>query len=252
VARIPEVRGYSRLHRVDGRPTVTLEGLVDASASTTSAVIGDTMSRFVPDWLARHPDIELDVEGETDQAGQTLGSLRRGFFLGFIGMYLLLALQFRSYLEPLVVVAIIPLSLIGVVLGHLLLGHELTMPSLLGFVSLAGIVVNDSILLVTFVEKRLGEGMALHDAVVQASHDRFRAILLTSLTTVMSLLPLLLETSMQAKVVIPLAISLAFGLTTATAMVLFVIPAFYLVLHDFGAFHRHDELTPDAAASGSR
>jgi multidrug efflux pump subunit AcrB len=251
VATITEGRGYSRLQRVDGRPTVTLEGLVDFKVNTSAAVIGDTMSRFVPGWLTRHPDVELDAEGETDQANQTLGSLRQGFVLGFIGMYLLLALQFRSYLEPLVVVAIIPLSLIGVVLGHVLLGYNLTMPSMLGFVSLAGIVVNDSILLVTFVEKRLGEGLELHDAVVQASHDRFRAILLTSLTTVMGLLPLLLETSMQAKVVIPLAISLAFGLTTATALVLFVIPAFYMVLHDFGAFHRHDELTPDTDAPAS-
>ncbi len=120
---------------------------------------------------------------------------------------------------------------------------------MMGFVSLAGIVVNDSILLVTFVEKRLGEGLALHDAVVRAARDRFRAILLTSLTTVVGLLPLLTETSLQAKVVIPLAISLAFGLSAATFMVLFVIPAFYMVLEDVGLFHRHEELKGNAGAS---
>lgn len=118
---------------------------------------------------------------------------------------------------------------------------------MLGFISLAGIVVNDSILLVTFVEKRLAQGMALRIAVVQAARDRFRAILLTSVTTVAGLLPLLSETSLQAKVVIPLAISLAFGLTTATLMVIFVIPALYMVLHDVGLFDRHDELAAATA-----
>ena len=143
--------------------------------------------------------------------------------------------------------SIIPLSFIGVIFGHLLFGYNLTMPSILGFISLAGIVVNDSILLVTFVEKRLAQGHELEVAVVQAARDRFRAILLTSVTTVAGLLPLLLETSLQAKVVIPLAISLAFGLSTATLLVIFVIPAFYMVLHDFGLFHRHKELTGVAA-----
>jgi multidrug efflux pump subunit AcrB len=206
-------------------------------------VLADTSSKFLPQWSLRHPQALLDVQGESARAGETLGSMRQGFLLGFFAMFLLLALQFRSYVEPLVVIIIIPLSFIGVIFGHLLLGYNLTMPSILGFISLAGIVVNDSILLVTFVEKRLAEGKVLHDAVVQAAHDRFRAILLTSLTTVAGLLPLLLETSLQAKVVIPMAISLAFGLTTATLLVLFVIPSFYMVLHDFGLFRRHEELT---------
>ncbi len=242
VAQVVEDRGYARLNRVNGEPTVTVDGLIDASRTTSAAVLADTTNRFLSDWQLRHPDVRLEVRGESERAGKTLGSMRKGFLLGFFAMFLLLALQFRSYVEPLVVVAIIPLSFIGVLLGHALLGYHLTMPSILGFISLAGIVVNDSILLVTFVEKRLGEGMALAEAVVQASSDRFRAILLTSVTTVAGLLPLLLEPSLQAKVVIPLAISLAFGLSTATLLVLFVIPAFYMMLHDAGLFRRHDTL----------
>jgi multidrug efflux pump subunit AcrB len=252
VAHAVEARGYARLNRVNGEHTVTVEGLIDAGVTTSAAVLADTTRRFLDDWQARYPDVRLDIQGESKRAGETLGSMRQGFLLGFLAMYLLLALQFKSYVEPLVVVAIIPLSFIGVVLGHLLFGYHLTMPSILGFISLAGIVVNDSILLVTFVEKRLREGMALEHAVVQAARDRFRAILLTSVTTVAGLLPLLLETSLQAKVVIPLAISLAFGLSTATVLVLFVIPAFYMVLQDLGLFHRQDSLANSSATSARR
>ena len=247
VASLEETRGYARLNRVDGQNALTLEGLLDGSVTTSTAVLSDTFAQFVPGWQDRFPEVRLVMKGESERAGETMGSLRRGFLMGFFVMFLILALQFRSYLEPLVVVIVIPLSMIGVVLGHALLGHNLTMPSMLGFVSLAGIAVNNSILLVTFVEKRLSEGLALSEAVVQASRDRFRAILLTSLTTVAGLLPLLTETSLQAKVVIPLAISLAFGLTTATLLVLFVIPAFYMILDDLGVFHRHAELTAQPA-----
>ena len=225
--------------------------MIDAKKVTSAAIINDTLANFIPGWDTKYPGVRLDIQGETERAGETIVSIRQGFLLGFIGMFLLLAFQFRSYVEPLVVVAIIPLSFIGVVFGHLLMGYNLTMPSMLGFVSLAGIVVNDSILLVTFVEKRLAEGLELQSAVVQAAKDRFRAILLTSVTTVAGLLPLLLETSMQAKVVIPLAISLAFGLTTATLLVIFVIPAFYMVLHDLGLFHRHEQLTNVIALDGA-
>lgn len=241
VATLEEGRGWARLHRIDGRRTVTVEALIDQSITTSTAVIGDLEQRFLPGWRERHPDLVFSIAGESEQSEITLDSLRRGLALGLIGIFALLAFQFRSYVEPLVVLVIIPLSLIGVVLGHLLLGYELSMPSLLGFVSLAGIAVNNSILLVTFVEQRLQEDMALAEAVIQASRDRFRPILLAGLTTVAGLSPLLLETSMQAKVVIPLAISLAFGLTTATALVLFVIPAFYLVLDDFGLFRRRQD-----------
>jgi multidrug efflux pump subunit AcrB len=251
IAEMVESRGYARRNRIDGQNTITIEGLIDAKKVTSAAIINDTLANFIPGWDTKYPGVTLDIQGETERAGETIGSIRRGFLLGFIGMYLLLALQFRSYVEPLVVVAIIPLSFIGVILGHLLMGYNLTMPSMLGFVSLAGIVVNDSILLVTFVEKRLAEGLELQSAVVQAAKDRFRAILLTSVTTVAGLLPLLLETSMQAKVVIPLAISLAFGLTTATLLVIFVIPAFYMVLHDLGLFHRHEQLTNVIALDGA-
>lgn len=241
-AVLEEGRGWARLNRIDGQRTVTLEVLADQSVTTSAAVLADLDRHVLPEWRSRHPEVTMRIAGESEQSQITLTSLRRGFALGLIGIFLLLAFMFRSYLEPLIVVAILPLSLIGVVLGHLLLGYDLSMPSMLGLVSLAGIAVNNSILLVSFVESRLRDGLDLHAAVLQACRDRFRPILLTSLTTVAGLLPLLLETSMQAKVVIPLAISLAFGLATATALVLFVIPACYLVLDDFGRLRHQPPL----------
>ena len=248
VATLEPGRGWARVNRIDGRRAVTVEALVDHAVTTSAAVLGDLERRSLPEWRQRHPEVALSVARESEEAAITFESLRLGFTVGFIGIFLLLAFMFKSYVEPLVVVTIIPLSLIGVVLGHLLLGYQLSMPSMLGFVSLAGIAVNNSILLVSFVENRLRDGMALAEAVIQASRDRFRPVLLTSLTTVAGLLPLLLETSMQAKVVIPLAISLAFGLATATGLVLFVIPAFYLVLDDFGLFQRQHTLRAEAKA----
>jgi len=165
VASLEEGRGWARLQRIDGRRTVTVEALIDQSVTTSTAVIGDLQQRFLPGWRERYPELAFAVAGESEQSEITLESLRRGLALGLIGIFALLAFQFRSYLEPLVVLALIPLSLIGVVVGHLLLGYELSMPSLLGFVSLAGIAVNNSILLVTFVEQRLKDGMALAEAV---------------------------------------------------------------------------------------
>jgi multidrug efflux pump subunit AcrB len=146
-----------------------------------------------------------------------------------LGVFLLLSFQFRSYREPLIVMAAIPLCLTGVIWGHLLLGYPLTMPSMMGFVSLMGVVVNDAILLSIFIDNRLDEGASPYAAVTGASRDRFRAILLTTLTTVAGLFPLLTEQSMQAQILIPLAISLIFGLLASTFLILIVIPCLYLM-----------------------
>jgi len=128
----------------------------------------------------------------------------------------------------------IPLAFIGVIWGHWIMGLELTMPSMLGFVSLAGIVVNDSILLIEFLKDRIQGGMSIHDAARHASRDRFRAILLTSLTTIAGMMPLLFETSLQAQILIPLVTSLVFGMLASTFIVLLLVPALFTILDDFG------------------
>jgi len=168
------------------------------------------------------------------EAGTTQQSMIHSLLFGLIGVFVLLSFQFRSYVEPFTVMMAIPLALVGVIWGHLLFGIDLSMPSTLGFVSLAGIVVNDSLLLVIFLKKQRDEGRSVLEACSEASRLRFRAILLTSLTTIAGLLPLLAERSLQAQVLSPLAVSIASGLLASTVLVLFVIPCLYAILDDFG------------------
>jgi multidrug efflux pump subunit AcrB len=160
--------------------------------------------------------------------------MRKSMLMGLVGVFILLSLQFRSYIEPVLVMANIPLAFIGVIFGHLIMGLDITMPSLLGFVSLAGIVVNDSILLVEFVKKHIQADITPHEAAAKASSERFRAVFLTSLTTAVGLTPLLFEQSSQAQILIPLATSIVFGIISSTLLVLFVTPCLYAILEDFG------------------
>ncbi len=234
VATLDEQRGYARINRVDGIRTVSVQGDVDIRIGNASAIVGDTLQRFVPDLERKYPGVRVALEGQNKETEVTQQSMAAGFVLGLIGVYLLLAFQFGSYLEPIVVMVAIPLALIGTILGHMAMGLDISMPSMLGFVSLAGVVVNNSILLVNFAKTRHDDGLPLQDAVGQASRARFRAILLTTTTTVAGLFPILIETSLQAQVLIPLVTSLAFGLLASTFLVLFVVPALYVVLDDIG------------------
>jgi len=234
IATVRHGRGYARIIRVDGIRTVTVQGDVDKRIANANAIISDMKMSFFPGFKKRHPQVILDIEGQDKNAGKTQKSMVRGFAVGLIDVFLLLSFQFRSYVEPVVVMIVIPFAFIGVVWGHLAMGLEFTMPSMLGFVALAGIVVNDSILLVEFLKGHHIPGGTVADAAPKAAKARFRAILLTSLTTVAGLIPILSETSLQAQILIPLVTSLAFGLLASTVLVLFVVPAIYAILDDFG------------------
>ncbi|TQV88727.1 efflux RND transporter permease subunit [Aliikangiella coralliicola] len=234
LADIKSTRGYSRISRVNNQRTVTVYGDIDLQVNNTNSVLNDLKKRWLPKFSEKYPELSLSFEGEVKNSGVTQKSMMKSFVMGLIGVFLLLSFQFRSYVEPVIVLVAIPLALIGVVWGHLLMGMNFTMPSMLGFVSLAGIVVNDSILLVEFVKKRVKEGLSVHEAAAKASYDRFRAVFLTSVTTIAGMTPLLSETSLQAQVLIPLAISIVFGIATSTLLVLFVIPCLYSILEDFG------------------
>ena len=160
--------------------------------------------------------------------------MARSLIIGLLGIFILLSFQFRSYTEPIVVMLAIPFSLIGVIWGHIALGLPMSMLSMLGYISLAGIVVNDSILLVEFIKNGRSSGKTIVEASCNASRMRFRAILLTSVTTILGLLPLLSETSLQAQLLVPIAASIAFGMLASTILVLIGIPSFYSILGDIG------------------
>lgn len=234
IADIDDKREFSRINRINHQRTVTISGDIDPDIANTNEIIGDTRKRFLSGLQQRYPGMFVSLEGEVKNARDTNQSILTGFVLGIFGVYFLLSYQFRNYREPLVVLMNIPLALIGVVWGHKLMGLDITMPSMIGFVSLAGVVVNDSILLVEFVKRRSLEGMALHDAAGQAVRDRFRAIFLTSVTTIAGMLPLLSETSLQAQVLIPLVASVVFGMISSTFLLLLVLPAAYAIMEDLG------------------
>lgn len=234
VAVIETGRGVARISRIDGLRTVTLRGDTDPEVINTNELLADTGARFLPQLTESHPGIQISLEGQAKTQRETGSSMQRRFLIGLLGVFLLLSFQFRSYLEPIIVMLAIPFAAIGVVWGHLIVGLDLSMPSALGAASLAGIVVNDSILLVLFVKRNVADGLDAVTAATRASRQRFRAVLLTSLTTIAGLLPLLFERSLQAQVLVPLVASLAFGLMASTVLVLVLIPAAYALLDDLG------------------
>ncbi len=234
VAKIDIQQGFSRINREDGLRTVTVQGTIDTRIANASAIVSDTLARFMPGLLERYPTVMLDIEGQRAEAQKTQKSMLKGFLMGLVGVFLLLSFLFRSYVEPIVVMLIIPLSLAGAIYGHLFMGLDFSMPSMLGFVALAGVVVNNSILLVDFVKSEHGAAKTVAKAAGLAARARFRAIFLTSSTTIVGLLPILTETSLQAQILIPLVTSLAFGLLFSGLMVLFALPAVYAILDDMG------------------
>ena len=234
VATLEYERNYVRIQRINGMRTLTVFGEIDQRKASASQINTKLRLELLPELEKKYPGIRFSFKGEVEENAKTSSSMGKGFLMGLFGVFAILSFQFRSYTEPFVVMLAIPMALIGVLWGHLLLGFSLSMPSILGFVSLAGIVVNDSILLVQYIRHHVDAGEPIHQAVVCASRDRFRAVFLTSVTTAVGLLPLLLEGSLQAQVVQPIVVSIVFGIFASTLMVLFVIPAAYAILADFG------------------
>ena len=233
-AHMQAERGWAMITRINGNRNVTVQANVDARLASAQAIVNDIRNNWLADFQLRHPGIEVSFEGQVARSAETGKSIGRGLLIGLLGVFVILSFQFRSYTEPFVVMLAIPLAFIGAVWGHVLLGWYISMPSLIGAASLAGIVVNDAILLIQFIKEHRGLGLSAAAAAGQASRDRLRAILITSATTIAGLLPLLAETSVQSASIKPLVISVVFGLLTSTMLVLFVIPAIYVLFDDWG------------------
>ena len=192
------------------------------------------MNKELPQVLALFPGVRSKLSGASQQQVDIQHDLIRGGLFAVFLIYALMAIPLRSYAQPLIIMSVIPFGTIGALLGHLILGIPVSMTSYFGIIALAGVVVNDSLILVDFVNHEREKDTPLQTAVMQAARMRFRAILLTSLTTFLGLAPIaIFETSLQAQLVVPMAASLAFGILFATIITLFLIPALYLILHDF-------------------
>ncbi|MBK1871828.1 MULTISPECIES: efflux RND transporter permease subunit [unclassified Marinobacter] len=234
VAKIHDQRDWAMITRVGGQRTVTVQANVDAREASAQAVVNDMSGQWLTEFKQRHPNVDISFEGQVARSAETGGSIARGLLIGLLGVFVILSFQFRSYAEPLIVMLAIPLAFVGALWGHVLLGWYISMPSMIGAASLAGIVVNDSILLVQFIKEHRSKGMSAIVAAGQASRDRLRAILITSITTIAGLLPLLAETSVQSAAIKPLVISVVFGLLATTVLVLVMIPAVYVLFDDWG------------------
>jgi HAE1 family hydrophobic/amphiphilic exporter-1 len=229
LAEVSVSRGYSEINRIDQKRSITISADINEKEGNAKEIVADLQAKFMPDLLRKYPDIRVRWEGQQEQDTESVRSLGIGLAIALLAMYVLLTMEFTSYGQPMVVMAIIPFGIVGAVIGHWLMGLPLTLFSTLGLVALTGIVVNDSIVLVDFINSAVRGGMLLDQAVLEAGGRRFRPVLLTSLTTIAGLAPILTETSFQAQLVIPMAASLCFGLMTSTVLVLVLVPTFYLI-----------------------
>lgn len=234
VAELTEARGWSSITQRNGQRTLTVQADVDGRSGNADAITALMAKTFLPDLAARLPGLSYQVAGQAANSAETVASILRGFIIGIIGVYLILSFQFRSYVEPVIVMLTIPLAFLGVIWGHVLMGYNISMPSLVGAASLAGIVVNNAILLVEVIRARIEAGGAVVAAAGEAVRARFRPIFVSVTTTILGMAPLLAETSTQAQTLKPLVISVVFGLLTSTVLVLLVLPAFYAILADLG------------------
>ena len=257
VAEIEKVREYSELNRVNQLRSITVTGDIDFSKGVTASAIFDgdvndgkaSFNEFFENTIKKkYPSVFLMYEGQAQQQAETINSMITGFIVAMMVIFLVLTLQFKSYVQPFIIMAIMPFALIGVIWGHYFLTIPITLFSLCGIVALMGVVINDSIVLVDFINKRYERGGDIVEVLMEAGRDRFRPVALTSITTVAGLFPILTETSLQATLLIPMAASLCFGLAVGTVMILYLVPVFYRIYVWAGDFFQKEMLGMETAS----
>lgn len=250
VVEFREARGFAQIKREDGLRMVSVTGEIDENITTTDEVLGAIREAGLAE-IARRHNVDIGFKGKAEEQATTLADMRTGGIVGLAAIYLILAAIFSSYLTPVFVMAVIPFGIVGAILGHLVLGYDLTILSMVGLLGLSGIVVNDSIILVRAVQDRLVAGEALVEALAGGARDRLRAVILTSVTTIFGLLPLLFETSLQAQFLKPMAVSIVFGLMGATFIVLILVPTLLAIRGDIGVLFRSKQARREAGGAGA-
>ena len=231
-ANIEAGRGFSVINRTDRKRVINVSASVDNKIANAEEIIEDLKSGILTDLARDYPGLTYDMEGEAKERHDSMQSMAKGFMMALFVMYALLAIPFKSYSQPLLIMTAIPFGIVGAILGHLVTGYDLSILSLFGIVALSGVVINDSLLMIDRINRSRKNGEEMHEAILGAGQRRFRPILLTSLTTFFGLAPMITETSTQAQFLIPMAISLAFGILFATGITLILIPTTYYVLED--------------------
>ncbi|MEA1966645.1 MAG: efflux RND transporter permease subunit [Thermodesulfobacteriota bacterium] len=231
--------GYSTITRTNGMRRVSVSAGVNISKANTNEIFDELTSSFFKELEARYPDLKIVLQGDKKRSMESFSSLMIGFPLALVGIFALVATMFRSYLQPFIIMFTIPFGIIGAVLGHMAMDYNLSIMSVFGMVALTGVVVNDAIVLIEKINVNLAEGNPFFDSILQGGTRRFRAIFLTTFSTIGGLAPMLLETDLQARFLIPMAISLAAGVAFATILTLVLIPSLFVILSDFRlVFHK--------------
>lgn len=235
VAEFTMQPGFSAIRRLDGLRTVSVTANADLSVVEPGRIADDLLKTYMPQLLRNYPGVSVDLDGSSMEERMGMQESWYGFMAALFGIYVLMAIPLRSYLQPLIIMSVIPFGIVGAVVGHWILGIAISSLSIVGIIALSGVVVNDSLILVDHVNKKVEQGMDPTSAAIDGGRARFRAILLTSLTTFFGLLPILSESSMQAQMVVPMATSLAFGILFATVITLVLVPCLYKILGDVGS-----------------
>lgn len=225
--------GFSRINRINRQRTVTITSDVNSLEAQSSTIIREVRNNFIPVLLAKYPSVTFGLGGASQEQAALMTRIAIFFGAAMFLIFALLAIPLKSYIQPLIVMSVIPFGMIGALVGHMIFGTTVSMMSLFGLVALAGVIVNDSLIMVDFVNRGREEGIPLREAVVNAGTSRFRAIMLTTMTTFLGLLPIMFETSLQAQLVIPMTLSLGWGILFGTLLTLVMIPSLYMILDDF-------------------
>ncbi|MDM8523597.1 efflux RND transporter permease subunit [Desulfococcaceae bacterium HSG8] len=233
VAAVSFAPGYSTITRTDGMRRVAVSAGVDTNKANANEIFAALSKDYFPKLKHRYPGVYVALQGEKKKMRESFSTLYVGFPLAVLGVFIIIATMFRSYAQPFVIMFTIPFGIIGGFVGHLLLGYDLSMMSMFGMVALTGVVVNDAIVLIERVNENFSEGMPFFEAIQSGGARRFRAIFLTTLSTVGGLTPLIIETNFQARFLIPMAISIAGGVAFATVLTLVLIPSLLVILNDF-------------------
>lgn len=232
VATVKLGRGYASIRRSNRRRVVNVTADIDNDVANSTEINESLFADVLPKLMRDYPGLTYKVEGEQREQEETKISLLSSVLIALLAIYALLAVQFKSYIQPTIIMSAIPFGLVGAIIGHIIMGFDLSMLSVFGIVALTGVVVNDSLIMIDLINRERDEGIELHQVITDSATRRFRPIMLTTLTTFFGLVPMILEKSLQARFLIPMAVSLAFGIVFATVITLILVPSLYMVVED--------------------
>ncbi len=247
-ATVVRGRAYTEIKRMDGRRILNVTAEMP-KASDANQVTRSIVKNVIPDLKKRYPGLSYAMGGEQKELKESMSSLFRGFYFALMIIFLMLGVIFRSYIQPIVIMVAIPFGIVGAVIGHVIMGFDLSLISMMGIAALSGVVINDTLVLIDFANRERGKGLDAFEAIALAGTRRFRPIILTTMTTFLGLSPMIFESSFQARMLVPMAISLGYGELFGTMIILLLVPCLYLIVEDVKNLFGVQDITQAQASS---